>query len=120
MSMNGDCQGYAATVNHCCAYHDECYSLQRGQTTCDDEFCDCLEEASEGSPTFCHILIMGKCQLVIGFGVSTYRESKKDVPVDIARVSVDTVDMRAAVDNLYDACPWIKSKGVSKIYSSNN
>ncbi|EYC45766.1 hypothetical protein Y032_0417g1101 [Ancylostoma ceylanicum] len=108
MFMAGDCQGYAATVNHCCAYHDECYSLQRGQTTCDEEFCDCLEDASEGSPTFCHILIMGKCQLVIGFGVSTYKDSKMDTPLDIARVSVDTVDMRDAVDHLYDACPWIK------------
>ncbi|KAK6734613.1 hypothetical protein RB195_018042 [Necator americanus] len=67
-----------ATVNHCCAYHDDCYSLQRGQATCDHEFCGCLQHVSEGSPTICNILIMGKCELVSSFGISTYERSKKE------------------------------------------
>ncbi|KAK6734612.1 hypothetical protein RB195_018042 [Necator americanus] len=99
-----------ATVNHCCAYHDDCYSLQRGQATCDHEFCGCLQHVSEGSPTICNILIMGKCELVSSFGISTYERSKKEGPPQISRLSLNETKMREAVDALYDACPWIKTE----------
>lgn len=38
------CWDKYAEVNMCCAVHDDCYGLQRGQEFCDSQFCSCLND----------------------------------------------------------------------------
>ncbi|CAJ0606924.1 unnamed protein product [Cylicocyclus nassatus] len=79
-SMAGDCEMYALRVNQCCAYHDECYSLQLGQQKCDNEFCHCLDVVSEIiRDRMCDMFIRAKCTLVSRFGQSAYTNSKKSI-----------------------------------------
>ncbi|CAJ0606917.1 unnamed protein product [Cylicocyclus nassatus] len=106
-SMRGSCHIYAADVNHCCAYHDECYSLQLGKSKCDDDFCRCLQSISDSFPAICEFFIMGKCDLVKTFADSNYRNSRKSKPKTISRLVPDDDELRDGIHDLYDACPWI-------------
>ncbi|KAK6744599.1 hypothetical protein RB195_011370 [Necator americanus] len=58
-SMSGHCWKYAAQVNHCCAMHDNCYDLQHGRNTCDNNFCNCLEKVETRMLTAAYIV--AKC-----------------------------------------------------------
>ena len=59
--------------------HDACYSMQRGQATCDKEFCSNMKNACDWTrPTFwpnCQAMAWGFYEAVKWGGQSAYRQS---------------------------------------------
>uniref|UniRef100_A0A183BJ60 Phospholipase A(2) n=1 Tax=Globodera pallida TaxID=36090 RepID=A0A183BJ60_GLOPA len=74
-AVDTDCPSRKNRMNNCCVTHDACYANQLGQKNCDDNFCDCLEKATEGRQRCSIWEGPGFCRLVRLYGESAYRAS---------------------------------------------
>merc|ERR1712227_851664 len=86
--QRGDCSvpavfSYAKRIgNHdfitACKTHDACYSMQRGQATCDQEFCSNLKNSCDWTNHYsdCQEYAWIFYETVNNFGRSAYRQSR--------------------------------------------
>ncbi|CAJ0596661.1 unnamed protein product [Cylicocyclus nassatus] len=104
-SLSGVCWKHAVRINHCCAMHDNCYDLQLGRRMCDDNFCDCLENATQ--PDVCEAT-KWKCRVVRLHGQQAYLDAASyKEPPDFVKIfpAIDTV--RKDFQVLYEECPKV-------------
>ncbi|KAL6726204.1 hypothetical protein Aduo_008199 [Ancylostoma duodenale] len=94
-----------AEVNHCCAIHDNCYDLQLGRHWCDDNFCDCLKNATE--PDICQATNL-KCQFVKIHGQQAYHDAASyKEPPDFVKIFPKINGTHEEFQILYEGCPQV-------------
>ncbi|TKR86855.1 hypothetical protein L596_011364 [Steinernema carpocapsae] len=69
-TLDLQCSEHGAYANRCCQEHDRCYTEQRGQTICDDAFCDCLNSTLTSEN--CSSVTVQFCSAVKLFGDTYY------------------------------------------------
>uniref|UniRef100_A0A914HWU5 polynucleotide adenylyltransferase n=1 Tax=Globodera rostochiensis TaxID=31243 RepID=A0A914HWU5_GLORO len=74
-AVTRDCPSRKNAINNCCVAHDKCYSAQAGQSNCDNTFCNCLEEAANGTKVCSAYEAKAFCLLVRQFGDGPYKAS---------------------------------------------
>uniref|UniRef100_A0A183BIS1 Polynucleotide adenylyltransferase n=1 Tax=Globodera pallida TaxID=36090 RepID=A0A183BIS1_GLOPA len=74
-AVTRDCPSRKNAFNNCCVAHDKCYTAQAGQSNCDNKFCNCLEEAANGTKVCSAYEAKAFCLLVRQFGDGPYKAS---------------------------------------------
>ncbi|KAF7640020.1 hypothetical protein Mgra_00000465 [Meloidogyne graminicola] len=77
--IEADCPDKKYSINNCCIIHDNCYDEQKGFDYCNNNFCECLMEASFESK--CTEDTQLFCDLVKDFGETYYNSSANNKPI---------------------------------------
>ncbi|KAI1693946.1 phospholipase A2-like protein Y52B11A.8 [Ditylenchus destructor] len=80
IDVNNDCPENKAAMNACCVTHDSCYGGQQARSTCDDNFCKCLTNATASSSVCSTKESPEWCNLVKVFGGMAYETTSTTSP----------------------------------------
>ncbi|CAB3411079.1 unnamed protein product [Caenorhabditis bovis] len=109
-----NCPSLAASLNHCCAVHDDCYGQQLGQEECDKQFCECnrLVARLPTEESFkCRGMLSDACLVLqllghLAYGNSNYTDPTK--PSNVIPVVPKTVpEIKHDYLKLYETCPFV-------------
>uniref|UniRef100_F1LEE3 Phospholipase A2-like protein n=1 Tax=Ascaris suum TaxID=6253 RepID=F1LEE3_ASCSU len=107
ISVKEDCPDVMDMFNECCILHDTCYADQLGKSSCDEQFCACMNNAAlkAKQPADCKLRALVACLSVQTFGDNSYAEAARK-PHSFNRLTTSTISSSTTTVNNLENIRW--------------